>query len=563
MPICTNCFSDFEITDEEIKFLERISPVFPANGTGDGKKFQIPEPKMCSDCRLANRTAHRNEQYLHSNKSYITGKPLISLYSQEAEFSKNYKICTIEEWWSDSWDALDYGQDFDFNRPFFEQFYELSMKIPHANLMQMNNENSPYSTGTAYCKNCHMINCSENDENCYYGKLIQSCRDIMDSDYVYDSELIYGSFYVRKCYNCKYVSYCQDCTDCLFSENLRGCKNCFLCTNLINKEFCYLNQQLSKEEYQEKVKNVLASPELLKECFTLLDDLRKKRIYKFANVVNCDNSTGDLLINCRNCTDCFEVNDSQDCKYVTVGVNTQDLIDCSNMYLKPEFCYQTLGTIGVFNVNFCLYVFNSHDVWYSDFCFNCENLFGCSGLRNKKYCIFNKQYSREEYEVLVAKIIEHMTQTQEWGQYFPIKYSPFGYNESVAGLYLPLTKEQAKAKGYNWQDSDPREYKPQNYVVPEKISDVKDDILNEILACAKCGKNYKIISQELKRLREIDFPIPKRCPNCRQEERMKLHNPRKVWYRKCMNCGKDIATTFAPEREEKVYCEECYLAEVY
>jgi len=31
-----------------------------------------------------------------------------------------------------------------------------------------------------------------------------------------------------------------------------------------------------------------------------------------------------------------------------------------------------------------------------------------------KYCILNKQYSKEEYEELVPKIIEHMQKTGEW-----------------------------------------------------------------------------------------------------------------------------------------------------
>ncbi|MDP2669631.1 MAG: hypothetical protein Q8O99_01100 [bacterium] len=38
-------------------------------------------------------------------------------------------------------------------------------------------------------------------------------------------------------------------------------------------------------------------------------------------------------------------------------------------------------------------------------------MFGCSNLRNKQYCIFNKQYTQEEYEQLVPKIITHMQET--------------------------------------------------------------------------------------------------------------------------------------------------------
>jgi hypothetical protein len=43
---------------------------------------------------------------------------------------KNYKIYDKDFWWSDKWDALDYGIDFDFSKSFFKQFRELQLKVP-------------------------------------------------------------------------------------------------------------------------------------------------------------------------------------------------------------------------------------------------------------------------------------------------------------------------------------------------------------------------------------------------------------------------------------------------
>ena len=90
----------------------------------------------------------------------------------------------------------------------------------------------------------------------------------------------------------------------------------------------------------------------------------------------------------------------------------------------------------------------SMDIWpniqyvlYSDSCSSSNHLFGCIGLRNKSYCILNKQYTKEEYEVLVPRIIEHMMKTGEWGEFFPATLSPFGYNETVAMEYFPLSRE--------------------------------------------------------------------------------------------------------------------------
>lgn len=561
---CKDCKKQFEVTDQEIQFIDKVSPNI------NGKKIAIPMPDLCPDCRLALRTVQRNEQYLYQTKSAASGQPLITLYSPENEWAKNLKIYSQEEWWSDKWDAIEYGKDFDFNRSFFEQFQELNLKVPRTNLMQINNENCPYTTGTGYCKNCYLINCSENTRDSYYGKLVQTCSDVLDSDYTYNSELLYQCFNVTKCYDCKYLSYSQNCSDCYFSENLKGCRNCFLCTNLNNKEFYFMNQPLSKEQYQAKIKEFIGTRENVEKAKTILNDLHKKRIYKYANIVSCENSSGDFITNSKNCTDCYDVNDSLDCKYVHVGVNVKDLMDCSNMYLKPELNYQVLGTIATYNVIFSVYIFHSQNVMYSQFCHNSKDLFGCVGLRNKKFCILNKQYTEAEYNELVPKIIEHMKKNGAWGAFFPAKTSTFGYNETVANEYLPLTREQALAKGYNWKEHNQREYTPQNYIVPSDINQVNDDILQQVISCKNilsdgkiCGHNFKIIPQELKRLRSMKMPIIEKCPDCRHLDRMALRNPPKLYNRTCNKCSAAIQSTFAPNRPETVYCEKCYLGAVY
>ena len=94
-------------------------------------------------------------------------------------------------------------------------------------------------------------------------------------------------------------------------------------------------------------------------------------------------------------------------------------------------------------VGFTFSTVRTHHVWYSMNCYDSSYLFGCDGLRNKQYCIFNKQYTKEEYEVLVTKIIGHMQQTGERGEFFPSSMSSFGYNETVANEYYPINKEES------------------------------------------------------------------------------------------------------------------------
>ena len=191
-------------------------------------------------------------------------------------------------------------------------------------------------------------------------------------------------------------------------------------------------------------------------------------------------------------------------------------------------------------------------------------LFGCVGLKKKQYCILNKQYTKEEYEVLVPKIIEHMKRTGEWGEFFPISISPFSYNETVAQEYYSLSKEDVLSKGYKWKDYDEQsQYQGVKHEVPINISEVKDDICNAILQCEITGKAYKIIPQELEFYRKMNLPIPSTCPDQRHLERMNLRNPRKLYDRTCSKCNCDIKTTYSLERPEKVYCEECYNNYIY
>ena len=122
---CKQCGDKFEISEKDLKFIEKISPVFA------GKKCEIPAPTLCPDCRRQRRLAFRNESSLYHRKCDKTGKQIISMYKPEAPFP----VYCPEEWFGDTWDARDYGREFDFGRPFFEQFVELRDKVPHLSLI--------------------------------------------------------------------------------------------------------------------------------------------------------------------------------------------------------------------------------------------------------------------------------------------------------------------------------------------------------------------------------------------------------------------------------------------
>ena len=98
----------------------------------------------------------------------------------------------------------------------------------------------------------------------------------------------------------------------------------------------------------------------------------------------------------KNCYLIFASNRNEDCMYGDSYWDTKNCVDCYNIH-KCERCYECMDC---YNCNGLKYSKECNDCIDSYFlinCRNCQNCFGCTNLRNKSYCIFNKQYSREEY----------------------------------------------------------------------------------------------------------------------------------------------------------------------
>ncbi len=558
MPSCANqwCQQSFEITDADLAFLEKVSPIF------NGKKEMIPPPTLCPECRMQRRLLFRNDLCLYHRKSDLTGRAMISMYAQD----KPYKVYDQDEWWSDRWNELDYGRDFDFSRTFTEQFRELNLAIPHQGLFTTNAENSYYTNHSLNTKNCYLIAGATNLEDCLFGRFVISGNDVVDGLSLYGCAWCYEGIASQNCYQCLFFRHSRDCSSCLMIDDCQSCKNCCMCFGLKSKEYCYLNEQLTKEEYEQRIQHHFPmTVDGITAMRRQLAELSIRFPHRALQVFSCEDCTGDMVFSSQRCESCFDCTDSQDCKYISNSPNSNNSQDAN--YTAPqgiEQCYNVNSTCGMCNSGTFLAWYCS-DVLYSRECHRGANLFGCVGIRHKEYCILNKQYTKEAYEKLVPKIIEHMRKTGEWGEYLHPSLSTMGYNETLAQEYFPITKEEALSRGWQWHDeAEPQQqYLGPDYVVPDSITDVPDDITKQILKCEVTGKPYKIIPQELKFYREMGIPIPRKCPDQRHKERMALRNPRKLWKRNCMKCRKEIETTYSPERPEIVYCEDCYLSSVY
>ena len=558
--VCVNCSAAFEVTEDDLVFLDRVSPSF------NNKKYALPPPTHCPDCRQQRRMIWRNERNLFKRTCDFSKKEIISMYPPDSPF----KVYEQDIWWSDKWNAQDFGRDFDFSKSFFEQFRALQLDVPRVALVNKNSENSHYTNHADKNKNCYLSGCTFESEDIYYSDwIVGHCRDCFDCSYMLEGcELCYETYYAWGSYNALFCEFIRRCRDVRFCFDCMNCKDCILCCNLRNKQYCIENVQYSAEEYAEKKKGIMPfSTASLKEYKAKYKAMKEQRaIHPATYMVQCEDCTGDLLFTSKNCKESYDSIDVEDCRYMYDAIDTKDSLDVYHVGWAEKM-YECHAISNGYNCIVCHFTYDTKNAFYCDCTQNSHDLFGCVGMNQSSYCIFNKQYTKEEYEQLVPKIIEHMQKTDEWGEFFPLSYSPFGYNQSRAQEYYLLDKHTAQKKNIPWSDYTSPIPKAQRTIqasqLPEYSSDIPDDVLDWLIICEKTKKPFRIIRQELEFCKKAGLPLPSRHPDQRYTDRMNMRKPRSLWQRKCSKCSKQAQSSFSPDRPEKVYCEECYLAEVY
>lgn len=551
---CTQCRAQFEITDEDLKAYDKLSPTF------DGKKFSLPTPKMCSLCRQQRRLGMRNERKLYTRKCDLSGRQILSIYSSD----KPYKVYDQAEWWSDKWDPMVYGREYDFNRSFFEQFRELYEEVPRVSLHTINVENSYYTGYTLNSKNCYLLFGGGEDEDVMFAKYVSFSKNCLDCLCLYSSEFCYQGVASDGCYGCRFFLNCRNCSESTMIEDCIGCKNCICCFGLRSKEYCILNQFVGKEKYLEFVKDyeylTHTNIEFLRKK---LADLKIKLPHVQSHIYASEDCSGDAIFNSKNCHFAYDVKNSEDCKFLHNSpkcVGTYDAVYCAPDGL--QFCYNVCSCVGT-NLMIDYFVWYCDNVFYSMDCLNARDLFACVGIRNKRYCVLNKQYTKEAYEKLVAHIIEELQKAGQWGEFFPYELAPCDYNETVAMEYFPLKKEEALKLGARWHEDIVEKIEGEESKAPNDVREVDESIFEKVLKCELTGKKYKILPQEFKFYQKMKLPLPRRHPDQRHYDRLKLHDAHRLWERKCAKCSKNIQTIYLPESKNIVYCESCYLKEIY
>lgn len=568
--ICQNCHNTFALYPEDFAFLEKISTA----------TIKFPPPTFCPDCRMQRRMLWRNERSLFSRECDLCRKKMIAMYPAGTPFPVYCHDC----WWNGDWDPTSHGRDYDFSRPFFSQFKDLVGGVPRMALEAYQNTNSPFTTYTWFCKNVYLSSSTMYAENIFNSPVSWYSTDVYDSYQMHHGSRSYESVNTRKGANIIFCVESNDCLDSVFLYDCRNCSHCFMSANLRNKSYVFRGQELSKEEYEQAMKSVdLSSREVIEKLKEEFASLKAQAIHRFAVMANTVNSSGNNLARAKNAFCCFTSEDIEDVRYSAQTIKIKDGMDLYGCGDVGELIYEGVNvgyqeTRSYFNANSFE---GNNNVWYSDFCRqNCQELFGCNGLRKKQYCILNKQYSKEAFEALREKIVKHMDEmpytdalgrVYKFGEFFPAELAPFAYNNTIAQSYFPLSAEEEGRAGFTWRVPDPPAYKVtlEGKDLPDKLGDTPNNILEQIISCShsglckhQCSTAFRFTKDELDFHYSIGVALPDKCLSCRFEERLIHRLPIKLWARQCSKCGKEIETPYSPDKSDIVYCESCYQQEI-
>ena len=541
---CKKCNKDFTVEVDDFPFYE---------------KLDLPLPVMCAYCRWKYLLAFWAFGRFRITKSALSGKTIITVIPESAPFP----IYDRTEFVSDAWDPLIYGKEYDESRSFIEQLVELQSKVPHPHQVGLKNTNSDWTDDVWESKDAYLTRSAVGLESIIYGYRLVNCKNSIDITYSFDLERSYDCLYCFKSYKLKYSFNCRDCMDSYFLYDCRNCQNCFMSWNLRNQKYCILNQQYSKEDYFKKIEeyNLLSRSSIEKLKKEMWLHVQQDAVHRDNYNVQTTQSSGNFLTNDKNCYQCHFLEESENCRNCFRSFQSKEIIDSISPF-KSEKC--GLGALDQegYNNTCNLYTSGCRFSSYLDACDESDYCFGCVGLRKKKYCILNKQYTKEEYESLVEKIKSNMKNGGEWGKFFPLSSAYSGYNLSLAQMQFPMTKEQILQFGAKWEEVVEPHY--ENIVsgndLPDDINQVGDEIVKQRILCPETKLSYNITQSELQFYREQGIPLPQRHFDWRTLDRYKpfshMIEPQKGV---CCFCKKELEHFYSPELNfKKVACLECY-----
>ena len=163
-----------------------------------------------------------------------------------------------------------------------------------------------------------------------------------------------------------------------------------------------------------------------------------------------------------------------------------------------------------------------------------------------------------------------MIRDKQWWEFFDPQLSYFGYNETIAMDYYPLTKEQALKMWYKRSDYEspmPHVEKkvqgkdlPKQWckIIKEKKPDILEKIINYAVICEVSQRPFRITKQEIEFYIKHNLPLPTKHPDIRRQERFQRKGTSTLYLVHCDECGEEMLSIYDKWGWKKILCEKCF-----
>jgi len=156
---------------------------------------------------------------------------------------------------------------------------------------------------------------------------------------------------------------------------------------------CFKSDKWGAETYAEDYD---FSKSFFVQWYKLFNRVPKQSLFHFGDCVNSeyDNfvyNVKDTYLSSSVTTGSEDVYFSNNCD------NSKKIVDSYNV-INSGLIYQSIGVSKNYNCQYSYWSSGCIDCNFIFYCLNCSDCFGCVNLNNKKYCIWNEQYTKEEYD---------------------------------------------------------------------------------------------------------------------------------------------------------------------
>ncbi|MCC6953101.1 MAG: hypothetical protein IT290_03190 [Deltaproteobacteria bacterium] len=539
-------------------------------------RFGLPTPELVSAERLRRKLAFHNERRFFWRTSSLSKKRIYAPYPASAPFP----VYATDEWSSDAWDPMSFAIEYNSRQPFFEQLYEFFCKVPRPAMFgtRLSGVTAAQNCGDAEKSFC--VADSFRIARCFYSVGLIRCDDCADCLSLDDCVSCYECVDCRSCRNGKFLRHCENVADSAFLFQCYDCADCLFCANLTGSRYCIFNEQLSKERYEERIRewDFSIRPKLDSAKDTFVDFLKRHPVpHYIGSLESAVSERGNYLRHCSNVFDCFECSESsQMCDAIRV-VGGDEILDAYACIGPIERSAQVVACgQRASNLKNCVSCQTDvENMMYCLYCSESSDLFGCIGLKGKQYCIFNKQYSAEVYREALAKIEDTLRRKRAWGKFFPGVMSDFAYNQSTAAESMALNEYQCEMLSYRWEKGD-EGVRPSQLVgaegdisasdrfaeLPLTLDELSDEAAKSLFLCEMTGAPYQIHPAELLLYRKWRVAPPTRAFDQRHRERSHYLQPRRLLPRTSSQSGRAFDSAFPPDFRQEVLARDEWLARI-